>query len=541
MQCWFFTVSFQATHHSGLGAISPAGANAIAGLAGEIVFNPIKLLLLVIWVYLGLYCVQRVEFSLVVPKSRKPVVNVLTLVFGPIPLLVLLIKDVLKMPLPERGNFFESLKDRMANISDTIKSSKLMGGSKESLIKLMDSSGTELKELYGHGKIRRQDSHILDLTEKTIWDALQDRASDILIDPKSDSVSIVRFRVDGVLREVNQLDASTCQAVVNSIKAISNMDISERRRPQDGAFVAKIPDGTVSFRVASAGVLNGEKLSIRVLKQDASMYTLESVGLTEKQRTIVENGIRKPSGMILLCGPTGSGKTTTLYAMLNKIDFYTRNVITVEDPIEYVLPNTSQIEVNAKAGITFAKSLRSILRQDPDVIVVGEIRDEETAVIALQASQTGHIVLATVHSNSTASALIRLMDLGVTPLMLATGISLIISQRLVRRLCKYCKAPAKLSREQIRIFEKKKVNYANIYDPVGCEHCYGTGYYGRLGIYDILTLDDDIKTGLANNKLPIENLRKEGDQRGKSNLQKQALLKVVTGVTSLDEMNRVVG
>lgn len=541
MQCWFFTVSFQATHHSGPALINPAGVNAIAGLAAEIAFNPIKLLLLVIWVYLGLYFVQRVEFSLVVPKSRKPVVNILTLIFGPIPLLVFLIKDILKTPLPERGNFFESLKDRLTNISDTIKSSKLMGGSKESLIKLMDSSGTELKELYGHGKIRRQDSHILDLTEKTIWDAIQDRASDILIDPKSDSVSIVRFRVDGVLREVNQVDASTCQAVVNSIKAISNMDISERRRPQDGAFVAKIPDGTVSFRVASAGVLNGEKLSIRILKQDASIYTLESVGLTEKQRTIVESAIRKPSGMILLCGPTGSGKTTTLYAMLNKIDFYTRNVITVEDPIEYVLPNTSQIEVNAKAGITFAKSLRSILRQDPDVIVVGEIRDEETAVIALQAAQTGHIVLATVHSNSTASALIRLLDLKVTPLMLATGISVIISQRLIRRLCKYCKAPAKLSREQIRIFEKKKVNYANIYDPVGCEHCYGTGYYGRVGIYDILTLDDDIKTGLANNKLPIENLRKEGDQRGKSNLQKQALLKVVTGVTSLDEMNRVIG
>ena len=227
MQCWFFTVSFQATHHSGLGLISPAGANAIAGLAGEIAFNPLKLLLLVIWIYLGLYCVQRVEFSLVVPKSRKPVVNILTLIFGPIPLLVFLIKDVLKTPLPERGNFFEALKDRLTTISDTIKSSKLMGGSKESLIKLMDSSGTELKELYGHGKIRRQDSHILDLTEKIIWDALQDRASDILIDPKTDSVYIIRFRVDGVLREVNQLDGATCPAVINSIKAISNMDISE--------------------------------------------------------------------------------------------------------------------------------------------------------------------------------------------------------------------------------------------------------------------------------------------------------------------------
>ena len=537
MQCWFMKVLFSATHQATVELPGQAGVLA----ASDIPFNPLKLIILVGWVYLGLYCVQRVEFSLVVPKSKKPLINVLTLLFGPIPLLVFLIKDVIKTPIAERGNFFEAIKERFLTISDTIKSSKLMGGSKESFIKLLDSSGTELKELYGHGKIRHQDSHILDLTEKIIWDALQDRASDILIDPKSDSISIVRFRVDGVLREINQLEASTCQAIVNSIKAISNMDISERRRPQDGAFVAKIPDGTVSFRVASAGVLNGEKLSIRILKQDASIYTLESIGMTEKQRNIVESAIKKPSGMILLCGPTGSGKTTTLYAMLNKIDFYTRNVITVEDPIEYVLPNTSQIEVNAKAGITFSKSLRSILRQDPDVIVVGEIRDEETAVIALQASQTGHLVLATVHSNSPASALIRLMDLNVTPLMLATGLSLIISQRLIRRLCKYCKAPAKITQEQMRIFEKKKVNYANIYDAVGCENCYGSGYYGRIGIYDMLTLDDELKNSLSNNKLPIEQLRKEGDTRGKSNIQKQALFKVVTGVTSIDEMNRVVG
>lgn len=537
MQCWFMKVLFSATHQAT--AELPGQAGVLA--AADIPFNPLKLIILVGWVYLGLYCVQQVEFSLVIPKGKKPLINVLTLLFGPIPLLVFLIKDIIRTPIAERGNFFEAIKDRFWAISETIKSSKLMGGSKESFIKLLDSSGTELKELYGHGKIRRQDSHILNLTEKIIWDALQDRASDILIDPKSDSISIVRFRVDGVLREINQLEASTCQAIVNSIKAISNMDISERRRPQDGAFVAKIPDGTVSFRVASAGVLNGEKLSIRILKQDASIYTLESIGMTEKQRNIVESAIRKPSGMILLCGPTGSGKTTTLYAMLNKIDFYTRNVITVEDPIEYVLPNTSQIEVNPKAGITFAKSLRSILRQDPDVIVVGEIRDEETAVIALQASQTGHLVLATVHSNSPASALIRLMDLSVTPLMLATGLSLIISQRLIRRLCKYCKAPAKITQEQMRIFEKKKVNYANIYDAVGCENCYGSGYYGRIGIYDMLTLDDELKNSLSNNKLPIEQLRKEGDTRGKSNIQKQALFKVVTGVTSIDEMNRVVG
>jgi general secretion pathway protein E len=509
--------------------------------AGDLAFNPIKLFILIGWVYLGLFFVQRVEFSTVVPRERKPIINVLTLIFGPIPLLWIFIADILKAPAGNQIGFFESLKERFLAVSDRIKSFDIISGKKESKIKLLDTSGNELTQLYGHGKIRRQDSHILNLTEEIIVTALDDRASDILIDPKSDSIYTLRFRVDGVLREIDKLETDTCLAVINSIKAVSNMDIAERRRPQDGAFVAKTEDGTVSFRVASAGVLNGEKLSIRVLKQDASVYTLESIGLSEKQRNAIESAIVKPNGMILMCGPTGSGKTTSLYAILSKIDFFTRNVITVEDPIEYVLPNTSQIEVNAKAGITFAKSLRSILRQDPDVIVVGEIRDEETAVIALQAAQTGHLVLATIHSNSTASAMIRLLDLGVTPLMIATGLNLIISQRLVRRLCSYCKTPAKLSAAQLRDFEKKKINYANIYESVGCEHCFNTGYFGRVGIYDILTLDDNLRNSISNNKLPVEELRKEGDQRGRSNLQKQGLLRVVTGVTSFEELTRVVG
>ena len=508
---------------------------------GDLAFNPIKLFILIGWVYLGLYFVQRVEFSTVVPRERKPIINVLTLILGPIPLLWVFIADILKSPSGNQVGFFESLKERFLAVSDRIKSFDIISGKRESKIKLLDTSGNELTQLYGHGKMRRQDSHILNLTEEIIVAALDDRASDILVDPKSDSLYTLRFRVDGVLREIDKLETDTCLAVINSIKAVSNMDIAERRRPQDGAFVAKTEEGTVSFRVASAGVLNGEKLSIRVLKQDASAYTLESIGLSEKQRNIIESSILKPNGMILMCGPTGSGKTTTLYGILSKIDFFTRNVITVEDPIEYVLPNTSQIEVNAKAGITFAKSLRSILRQDPDVIVVGEIRDEETAVIALQAAQTGHLVLATIHSNSTASAMIRLLDLGVTPLMIATGLNLIISQRLVRRLCTYCKTPAKLSAAQLRDFEKKKINYANIHEAVGCEHCFNTGYFGRVGIYDILTIDDNLKNNISNNKLPVEELRKEGDQRGRSNLQKQGLLKVVTGFTSLEEVTRVVG
>ncbi len=538
MQIVVVTGWLTAPHPTGLGLSSVVGPTC--GLSGALLaFSPIKLLLLVAWVYLCLHCIQRIELSPLVPKHRKGVVNLAALFLGPIVLFAILVVDIKKTPADERGGLFRMITERLKGIRASIESSGITG--KRADIKLLDTSGTELKEIYGHGKTKRQDSHVLDLTEQIIWDALEDRASDILIDPKSESLYTVRFRVDGVLREVQQLDGKTCQAVVNSIKAVSGMDIAEKRRPQDGAFLAKTTDDTVSFRVASAGVLNGEKLSIRVLSQDAGMFTLESVGLVEKQRNIIEKAVSKPSGMILMCGPTGSGKTTTMYAMLNRIDFFTRNVITVEDPIEYVLPNTSQIEVNPKADITFAKSLRSILRQDPDVICVGEIRDEETAAIALQASQTGHLVLATIHSNSTASAMVRLLDLGVSPLLLSSGLDMIISQRLVRRLCKYCRAPAQLSRTQMRDFQRRKINYTNIHQAVGCDNCHETGYYGRTGIYDILVMTEDIKTGIASDTLSISRLRNEGEQKGRSNLQKQGLLRVVSGLTSLEELNRVLG
>ena len=214
--------------------------------------------------------------------------------------------------------------------------------------------------------------------------------------------------------------------------------------------MAKTAGSTASFRVASAGVLNGEKLSIRILNQDAGRFALAEAGFTTGQYSVIQRAMSKPSGMVLMCGPTGSGKTTTMYAMLNEIDLFTRNVITVEDPIEAVLHEASQIEINPKADITFAKTLRSVLRQDPDVICVGEIRDDETAQIALRASQTGHLVLATIHCDSNRASLVRLTDLGVSPLLLSSGLSLLVSQRLLRLLCERCKTPAQLTKNLIR-------------------------------------------------------------------------------------------
>jgi len=504
-------------------------------------FNPVKLVCLIVWVYLCLYIVQYIQFSPLVPKNRRLIASVAALFAGPILLFALVIIDVVRKSYTSHYNVLEIIKEHLKNMLAGISTSGITSTKADSKIRLLDSSGTELKEIYGHGKSKRQDSHILDLTEQIVADALERRASDILIDPRDDSTYTIRLRIDGVLRVVKQLDTDISKAVVNSIKAVSSMDISEKRRPQDGAFSAKKGQTTASFRVASAGVLNGEKLSIRVLNQDATTFKLVDLGLAKKQRAIIESAINKPSGMMLVCGPTGSGKTTTMYAMLNQIDRFTRNIITVEDPIEAVLPETSQIEVNPKADITFAKSLRSILRQDPDVICVGEIRDEETAEIALRASQTGHLVLATIHCDSHAMALVRLLDLGISSILISSGLDVLVSQRLLRQLCDHCKMPAQLTESQIHYFSSKGVNYENIFSAKGCKKCYGTGYRGRMGIFDIVVLNDELKTRIANGDLSINELRKDDEKAGRASLRKQGLRMVLSGKTSLEELKRVLG
>jgi type II secretory ATPase GspE/PulE/Tfp pilus assembly ATPase PilB-like protein len=477
-----------------------------------------------------------------VPTKYKSIACILTLFTGPLLLSILFIIDSAKKSSASSDNIFVLIKKQAVNLISNIRSRRTRIGKKDApAIKLLDSSGHELKEIYGHGDSKRLDSHILNLTEEIIADALDLRASDILIDPKDESMYTIRLRIDGVLSTVKKLDTNTSKAIVNSIKAVSSMDISEKRRPQDGAFIAKRAEITNSFRVASAGVVNGEKLSIRILNQNAGTFKLTDVGLTNKQYSTINSAINKPNGMVLICGPTGSGKTTTMYAMLNHIDRFTHNVITVEDPIEAVLPHTSQIEVNPKADITFGKALRSILRQDPDVICVGEIRDEESAEIALRAAQTGHLVLATIHCDSNATALVRLLDLGVSPLLLSSGLNLLISQRLLRRLCNHCKQPAQLNRSIIQEFHTKHIDYKNIYDAAGCKHCAQTGYWGRLAILDLLVVTDQLRADIAKNKDLITQLKNEGTQKGKSNMAKEALRKVTSGVTSLDELKRVVG
>ena len=502
----------------------------------SLVFDPVRLLILIGWFYLGFFFVQRYASRSVVPLKWKPLSIVLLLLIGLLYFPVLVGLDVRRRVRCGEISVGEALRSSLGlgKIGDTEEPGDL-----ESSIILLDTNGRSLSEVYTHSS---DNAALLRLTGEIIGTAVTESASDILIHPSSENHCNLRYRVDGHLRIVRQLTESESKAVINSIKAISGMDIAERRRPQDGAFIARTPAGSISFRVATAGVLNGEKVSIRVLDQSADQHTLQNIGLLENERRMITDMIANQSGMVLVCGPTGSGKSTTLHAVLRTINCVERNVITIEDPIEYVLPEASQIEINAKAGITFAKALRSVLRQDPDVICVGEIRDTETAEIALQASQTGHLVFATVHSGSNTSALLRLIDLGIRPLLIASALNLVISQRLVRCLCDHCKSEVRSGEERLRRLTGQKMDSCTLFGPVGCDKCNGTGYRGRTGVFDFMVMDGETKARLSQGDISIGAARDDatGTSDGSMNmLQVQGVRLTLAGITSLDEVSKI--
>ena len=504
----------------------------------QLLFHPVRIAFLILWFYLCMYIVQRFEFSPIVPKKLKASMNVLMLVFGPFVLSVFIAAEAAEKIMQQGLPFIDAVEAAFHRAGQIVNVSHFSGSRSKSSLVLLDSSGKNMFEVFGGGK-DNSDSSAIEHTHLIIANALDELASDILINPVNSDTFSIRYRVDGMLRNVEEIDFRKCAAIVNSIKAVSSMDIAERRRPQDGAFIAKTPDGNVSFRVASAGVLHGEKLSIRILNQAAKHLSIADVGMGERYQQLARETISRQQGMILVCGPTGSGKTTTMQAMLCELDFNSRNVITIEDPIEYILPQASQIEINPKADITFAKALRSVLRQDPDVISVGEIRDGETASVALSASQTGHLVLATLHSSSNAATIVRLMDLGIKPLLISSAIDLIISQRLIRKLCPTCNAAADLTEAQMAIFQQGEVDMSKIMQAKGCEYCNGTGYKGRIGIFDMMIVDEGVKAQILSENFSVSNFKNIGDEHYKTNLKKQALKLAFAGITSLEEVKRV--
>lgn len=385
-----------------------------------------------------------------------------------------------------------------------------------------------------------------------VYEAITLRATDIHMEPTREEMH-VRFRIDGILQPSDPFSRQMGDAVINIFKVLSNMDITEKRKPQDGSFQAQCEDKMVDFRVATAGSVVGEKLVMRILDKSKQLTSLSQLGMRDKVRDQINGIAHEPHGMLIVCGPTGAGKSTTLYACLNEIDRYQKNVITIENPVECQVSNVTQIEINPKAGKTFASELRSILRQDPDVIMVGEIRDQETAEIACQAAQTGHIVFTTVHANDTVTALIRLVDLGVNPTSIASAVSAILGQRLVRLLCPKCKVrykpnpemlrKANLPVDKIKYFYRPPEAAEQKNGPPGddkgvCPHCGGTGYVGRCGIFELLIVNDSIKDLMRENPSPNA-IRQEAVKSGMKYLQEDGLRLVIEGKTSIQEVLRV--
>ena len=379
------------------------------------------------------------------------------------------------------------------------------------------------------------DAPIIRLINALLTQAAREGASDIHLEI-FEQRALVRFRVDGTLRDVVEPRRGLHPAMVSRIKVMASLDIAEKRLPQDGRIALRVAGRPIDVRVSTMPTANGERVVLRLLDKQAGRLTLDALGMDEPTRASVDSILGQPNGIFLVTGPTGSGKTTTLYAALTRLDRKTRNILTVEDPIEYELDGIGQTPVNPRIDMTFARALRAILRQDPDVVMVGEIRDLETAQIAVQASLTGHLVLATLHTNDAPGAVTRLADMGIEPFLLASTLSGVLAQRLVRKLCPACKAPAEPDAGERALFVKPAPE--RIYRAVGCAACNFTGYKGRTGIYELLVADDELRR-LVYTGLDERALREHAVRQGMARLREDGLRWVADGTTSLDEVLRV--
>jgi len=381
---------------------------------------------------------------------------------------------------------------------------------------------------------------IVRLTNWLLYKAIEDRASDIHLEPQHHEL-IVRLRIDGLLQEVHRLPKWTQSAIVSRIKVLSNLDIAEKRHPQDGRLMVEIGGRRVDMRVSTLPVTNGEKVVMRVVDQVRSALDLDDIGMYPDDLTRTKRYLERPQGIVLVTGPTGSGKSTLLYAGLRYVQHETKNIVTVEDPVEFQLPGINQVQVEEKAKKTFASALRAILRQDPDVIMVGEIRDQETANIAFRASVTGHLVLSTLHTNDAPGAVTRVVDLGLAPFMVASSLIGVISMRLVRTLCPRCKESYQANASNLnRLGAAGRADgEITLWRGRGCAHCRQTGYHGRTGIFEVLEVDDSIRNLIMNGASDTQ-IRSAAVEAGMRAIGEDGLKKVLEGRTTLEEVTRVV-
>lgn len=408
----------------------------------------------------------------------------------------------------------------------------------------LDGGGPPEDDL-DHLKSLASEAPVVRLVNHLIGEAARLGASDIHIEPYPDQLA-VRFRVDGVMRDQEPVPKRLGRAVVSRIKILANLNIAERRLPQDGRIAHRVDGRALDLRISTLPTVHGESVVTRLLDPGAGVRSLSSLGLDAGQEAAMQRLLQAPNGMILVTGPTGSGKSTTLYAALGLIDARQRKVLTVEDPVEYHMARVNQVQVKPAIGLTFATVLRALVRQDPDVIMVGETRDPETADIAVHAALTGHLVLSTLHTNSAAGALTRLIDMGVEPFLLTSSVRAVIAQRLVRVLCRACRAREPADAATLALLAEAGLagpeigagGPIHVHRPVGCPDCGGTGYAGRVGIYELMPMDERLRT-LTLQRVGADALQAAAVEGGMSTLFRDGLIKVLRGVTSLEEVRRV--
>lgn len=383
-----------------------------------------------------------------------------------------------------------------------------------------------------------QEAPVVKITNMLLAEAVNLRASDILIEPMDTDLRI-RYRVDGILREGRRPPKNLHSAIVSRLKVMSELNIAERRLPQDGRFKAKLHNREVDFRISVIPSNMGEKVALRILDKSQAMLDIEKLGFDTKSIESIKNAAVKPHGMILICGPTGCGKTTTLYSILKFIDSPEKNIITVEDPVEYLLEGINQVTARPDIGLTFASALRSILRQDPNIIMIGEIRDFETVDIAIKAALTGHLVLSTLHTTTATGSIVRLVNMGVEPFLITSSLVLVGAQRLVRRICPNCKEPYNISDDILKSLKlKKESGKAVFYKGKGCDLCFGSGYKGRVGLLEVLTLTPKIKSLVMENAQEYQ-IREEARKEGMKTLREVGIENALAGTTTLEEILRV--
>ena len=404
------------------------------------------------------------------------------------------------------------------------------GSGKEEQIQMI-----EQHQVHEVGNETPEDAPVISVVNGILTEAIRRGASDIHIEPYEKDFR-VRFRIDGTLVDVTHVPVEMKRAVIARFKIMSRMDIAESRIPQDGRIKLKMGQKEVDFRVNTLPTLFGEKVVLRILSKGNLQLNLKTLGFEDEQLALFRKGIAQPNGMVLVTGPTGSGKTTTLYSALMELNQISDNLSTVEDPVEYNLEGVNQVQVNKDVGLSFAAVLRALLRQDPDTVLVGEIRDYETGEVAVQAALTGHLVLSTLHTNDTVSTITRMVNMGIEPFLVTASVNTIVAQRLLRTLCKSCKTPVKVPEERLESLGIRSIsNGATFHAPKGCNDCNHTGYKGRVAIYEVLEYVSDLKEMTLAGRTAIEIKRAAVEQFGLQSLRRSALKKAITGITSLEE------